>query len=209
MGFDGIVGRDQAVTLRIDDSRVSRGYLHDERGVILSDLDSTNGTLINGKTISRPSPLRDGDVASFGGVSATFRGSNSTEGRRGGASADQHDAEGTTRGSRRDKLVRKSPYNSIIVGGDSRSINLDQQLTNVKDNAGAIRILRPYLRDHPRDSEAMHLLGIAYYESGYFAAAKSVYSTILEREPNDFRAMFGCDVVISDLSARLVHSEWV
>jgi TolA-binding protein len=178
--------------------------------VILSDLDSTNGTLIDGKTISRPSPLRDGDIASFGGVSAIFRGSNSNEGRRGGTSADQHDAERTTRGLRRDKtLVSKSPYNSIIVGGDSRSIRLAQQLINVKDNAGAIRILRPYVRDHPRDSEAMHLLGIAYYESGYFADAKSVYSTILEREPNDFRAMFGCDGVVSDPSARLVHSEWV
>jgi tetratricopeptide (TPR) repeat protein len=89
------------------------------------------------------------------------------------------------------------------------SFKLAQQLINVKDNAGAIRILRPYLGDHPRDIEAMHLLGMAYYESGYFADAESVYSTMLEQEPNDFRAMFGMGVSLERLGRLDEAEQWL
>jgi pSer/pThr/pTyr-binding forkhead associated (FHA) protein len=212
-GFDGIVGRDQAATLRIDDSLVSRQHarlLHDGRGVVLTDLGSTNGTLINGKTISRPSLLSDGDVVSFGGVSAAFHGSGSDRSRRADASADLRGAEGTTTGSRREKtMISKSPYDSIVNGGDSRSVKLAQQYINAKNNAGAIQILSPYLRANPRDIEAMHLLGIAYYESRHFADAESVYSTIWQLEPNDFRATFGMGISLQRLGRFDEAAQWL
>jgi hypothetical protein len=79
LGFDAIVGRAEAATVHIDDPGVSWQHarlVHDERGVIVEDLGSTNGTRINGDRITGPSLLRDGDVVSFGAVNAVFRSSS-------------------------------------------------------------------------------------------------------------------------------------
>lgn len=79
LGFDAIVGRAEAATVHIDDPGVSGQHarlVHDERGVIVEDLGSTNGTRINGDRITGPSLLRDGDVVSFGAVNAVFRSSS-------------------------------------------------------------------------------------------------------------------------------------
>ena len=76
LGFDAIIGRADAATVHIDDPEVSWRHarlVHDERGVMLADLDSTNGTRINGDRITGPSLLHDGDVVSFGVVNAVFR----------------------------------------------------------------------------------------------------------------------------------------
>jgi hypothetical protein len=75
-GFDAVVGRDEATALRIDKPGVSGEHarlVHNERGVVLTDLGSTNGTQVNGRRITQPSLLRDGDAISFAGVSAVFR----------------------------------------------------------------------------------------------------------------------------------------
>jgi pSer/pThr/pTyr-binding forkhead associated (FHA) protein len=76
LGFDAIIGRADAATVHINDQGVSWQHarlVHDERGVMLADLHSTNGTRINGNRITGPSLLHDGDVVSFGAVNATFR----------------------------------------------------------------------------------------------------------------------------------------
>lgn len=65
-----VVGRDPACAIRLDDTRVSRRHASvevDEKGVWLFDLESTNGTMLNGNRIARCS-LSDGDRLSFGGV---------------------------------------------------------------------------------------------------------------------------------------------
>jgi pSer/pThr/pTyr-binding forkhead associated (FHA) protein len=75
-GLDVVVGRDESTALRIDDPGVSGEHarlVHNERGVIVTDLDSTNGTHVNGKRITQPLLLRDGDVISFASVTAIFR----------------------------------------------------------------------------------------------------------------------------------------
>ena len=46
---------------------------------MLTDLDSTNGTRINGNRITGPSLLHDGDVVSFGAVNATFRSASGAQ----------------------------------------------------------------------------------------------------------------------------------
>ena len=89
VGFDAIVGRAETDGVRIDDPEVSRRHarlVHDERGVIVEDLGSTNGTQINGERITGPCLLRDGDVVSFGDVSAVFRSSSPAQPEREGAS---------------------------------------------------------------------------------------------------------------------------
>ena len=102
VGFDAIVGRAETDGVRIDDPEVSRRHarlVHDERGVIVEDLGSTNGTRINGERITGPSPLRDGDVVSFGDVSAVFRSSSPAQPERRGPSAAASDAGGESAGS--------------------------------------------------------------------------------------------------------------
>jgi hypothetical protein len=76
LGFDAVIGRGEAATVRIDDTRVSQQHarlVHTNRGVILTDLDSTNGTLVNDERVIGSSILQHGDRISFGGVSAVLR----------------------------------------------------------------------------------------------------------------------------------------
>jgi predicted component of type VI protein secretion system len=65
-----VVGRDPGADLTIDDERVSWQHLEIEsRGGVLmaTDLDSRNGTLLNGEPLDRPRRLRDRDTLIVGG----------------------------------------------------------------------------------------------------------------------------------------------
>jgi predicted component of type VI protein secretion system len=65
-----VVGRDPEADVPIDDEAVSRKHLEIERrgGVLMAtDLDSRNGTALNGEPLERPRRLRDGDVLTVGG----------------------------------------------------------------------------------------------------------------------------------------------
>ncbi|HEX6228071.1 MAG TPA: FHA domain-containing protein [Solirubrobacterales bacterium] len=65
-----VVGRDPDADLCIDDERVSWQHLEIEsRGGVLmaTDLDSRNGTALNGEPLNRPRRLRDGDTLMVGG----------------------------------------------------------------------------------------------------------------------------------------------
>jgi hypothetical protein len=93
-GFDAIIGRTDTATLWLDDDGVSREHarlVHDARGVVLTDLGSTNGTHVNGKRINEPVLLRDGDVVNLGPVSALFRASRSAQPGHEAAGESVHD----------------------------------------------------------------------------------------------------------------------
>jgi predicted component of type VI protein secretion system len=65
-----VVGRDPEVEIQIDDEAVSWHHLEIEsRGGVLmaTDLDSRNGTALNGEPLDRPRRLRDGDTLIVGG----------------------------------------------------------------------------------------------------------------------------------------------
>jgi predicted component of type VI protein secretion system len=65
-----VVGRDSAADIHLEDSAVSWNHLEIEsRGGVLmaTDLDSSNGTTLNGEPLDRPRRLRDGDVLVVGG----------------------------------------------------------------------------------------------------------------------------------------------
>jgi len=65
LGERTTVGRDPAADVCIDDEAVSWHHLEIEaRGGVLmaTDLDSRNGTALNGEPLERPRRLRDGDV---------------------------------------------------------------------------------------------------------------------------------------------------
>ncbi len=64
------VGRDPEADVTLDDEAVSWHHLEIERrgGVLMAtDLDSRNGTALNGEPLDRPRRLRDGDVLTVGG----------------------------------------------------------------------------------------------------------------------------------------------
>jgi predicted component of type VI protein secretion system len=65
-----IVGRDPEADIPIEDEAVSWNHLEIElRGGVLmaTDLDSRNGTALNGEPLDRPRRLRDGDTLIVGG----------------------------------------------------------------------------------------------------------------------------------------------
>jgi predicted component of type VI protein secretion system len=65
-----VIGRDPEADVQIDDEAVSWNHLEIEsRGGVLmaTDLDSSNGTLLNGDPLDRPRRLRDGDALLIGG----------------------------------------------------------------------------------------------------------------------------------------------
>ena len=65
-----VVGRDPEADLHVDDEAVSWNHLEIERrGEVLmaTDLDSRNGTALNGEPLDRPRRLRNGDTLIVGG----------------------------------------------------------------------------------------------------------------------------------------------
>jgi predicted component of type VI protein secretion system len=64
-----IIGRDPVHLLSIEDVKVSRNHLKiypENELLMLEDLGSTNGTFINGKRVTKPTRLRNGDLVSLG-----------------------------------------------------------------------------------------------------------------------------------------------
>jgi FHA domain-containing protein/uncharacterized protein DUF1707 len=69
------IGRDASCDLAIADMTVSRLHAQLERtsdGWLLSDLESTNGTRVNGWRVRGKVPVRPGDVVSFGSLEVVF-----------------------------------------------------------------------------------------------------------------------------------------
>jgi hypothetical protein len=69
------IGRDASCDLAIADMTVSRLHAQLERtpdGWLLSDLESTNGTRVNGWRVRGQVPVRVGDIVSFGSLDVVF-----------------------------------------------------------------------------------------------------------------------------------------
>jgi FHA domain/Domain of unknown function (DUF1707) len=69
------IGRDASCDMAIADVTVSRWHAQLERtadGWLLSDLESTNGTRVNGWRVRGKVPVRAGDLVSFGNLEAVF-----------------------------------------------------------------------------------------------------------------------------------------
>jgi predicted component of type VI protein secretion system len=83
-----VVGRDPEAAVQIEDEAVSWNHLEIEnRGGVLmaTDLDSRNGTALNGEPLDRPRRLRDGDTLIVG--SHRLEVSDPVPGRAGGTVA--------------------------------------------------------------------------------------------------------------------------
>ncbi|MDQ3068877.1 MAG: FHA domain-containing protein [Acidobacteriota bacterium] len=72
---DTIAGRDEACGVRLDEPSVSRRharFIVSADTVTVEDLESTNGTLVNGKRARAATALHAGDTIKIGGVKARF-----------------------------------------------------------------------------------------------------------------------------------------
>jgi len=72
-----VIGRGRGCHIVFDDATVSKEHARlrvDGRSLSIEDLHSTNGTLVNGKAIDGPTPLRRGDRIAIGPNVIVFAG---------------------------------------------------------------------------------------------------------------------------------------
>ena len=72
-----MIGRGRGCHIVFDDATVSKEHARlrvDGRSMLVEDLHSTNGTLVNGKAIDGPTPLRRGDRIAIGPNVIVFAG---------------------------------------------------------------------------------------------------------------------------------------
>jgi len=75
-GFRISLGRSRENQFILDDEEVSRRHARitsDDSRYFIEDIGSTNGTLLNGKVVSRRERLLDGDILRFGRTILVFR----------------------------------------------------------------------------------------------------------------------------------------
>jgi pSer/pThr/pTyr-binding forkhead associated (FHA) protein len=76
MNGANVVGRDSEAAIQIDARGVSRQHariLVSGGAATIEDLGSKNGTYVNGRRITAPALLSEGDEIGLGAVSVTFR----------------------------------------------------------------------------------------------------------------------------------------
>ncbi len=108
-----VVGRDPEADLPIEDEAVSWHHLEIEsRGGVLmaTDLDSRNGTALNGDPLDRPRRLRDGDTLLVGGHRLEV--SYPVPGRAGGTVAASAPSVALTEEERATAVALVAPYRS-------------------------------------------------------------------------------------------------
>jgi predicted component of type VI protein secretion system len=108
-----VVGRDPDADVHIDDEAVSWNHLEIEnRGgaLMATDLDSRNGTALNGEPLDRPRRLRDGDTLTVGGHRLEV--SDPVPGRAGGTVAARGPGVALTEEERATAVALVAPYRS-------------------------------------------------------------------------------------------------
>jgi DNA-binding winged helix-turn-helix (wHTH) protein len=72
-GGETVAGRDEGCAITLDEPSVSRRHVRfhvQDENVTVEDLNSTNGTKVNGRKVSSAVPLRPGDTLKIGGIKA-------------------------------------------------------------------------------------------------------------------------------------------
>lgn len=72
-----VAGRDPSCDIVLGEAGISREHAifqDDGETLSVSDVASTNGTLVNGTQITQPTPLQSGDVVTMGGCELEFVG---------------------------------------------------------------------------------------------------------------------------------------
>ena len=111
------IGREEGNTIQLNDERISRYHLKlqaDHSKIVLTDLDSTNGTKVNGEEI-HVRIVRDGDMIALG-RSVLLMGSHSDIDRRIADIASKMPADEQDRArAMQERLERASKHQSDII----------------------------------------------------------------------------------------------
>jgi pSer/pThr/pTyr-binding forkhead associated (FHA) protein len=113
LGEQTTVGRDPDAGVCLDDDAVSWHHLEIEsRGGVLmaTDLDSRNGTALNGEPLDRPRRLRDGDVLTI--AEYRLEVSDPVPGRAGGTVAESEPSAALSEEERATAAALVAPYRS-------------------------------------------------------------------------------------------------
>jgi hypothetical protein len=129
-----VIGRSPSSDVRVPDSFVSQCHAAVTRQgqrMMLEDLGSRNGTVINGQTVSAPRALRHGDVIGFGPVEIRFEDS-ATWGDTGLYTP-----------------VRSSPVQSNSLQSNAVNFDVNRQRAEMLNNVGRDQYLQQVI--HQRD----------------------------------------------------------
>ncbi len=111
------IGREEGNTIQLNDERISRYHLKlqaDNRKIVLTDLDSTNGTKVNGEEI-HVRIIRDGDMIAVG-RSVLLVGSHSDIDRRIAEIAAREPGENSRRAAEMQRrLERAAEHHSDVI----------------------------------------------------------------------------------------------
>ena len=138
-------GRSSAADIPLVGALVSRRHATfslTENGVEVSDHGSRNGVFVNGERISRPQPLRSGDIITIGDDSLTLIEQEDPSVRRSETISDMHAV-------RPDQTPRLPSFSDDDVSIATRRADAFQLLSGVVDKALALG----------RGEEAEHLIG--------------------------------------------------
>ena len=108
------IGREEGNTIKLNDERISRYHLkfqEDNDKVVVTDLESTNGTKVNGEDV-QIRIVRDGDMISLG-RSLLLVGSHSDIDRR--IAARHPEGEGSRGSQLRERMRRFEAQNSDVI----------------------------------------------------------------------------------------------
>ena len=106
------VGRSPTCQIAIDSVSVSRAHARVDvsaAGILVHDLQSTNGTFVNGTHVTEPVPLRDGDAVRFGEIVAHVKARRATP-------------------SAADKIISEHAFEQRIAEEADRCVRYDRSL---------------------------------------------------------------------------------
>jgi pSer/pThr/pTyr-binding forkhead associated (FHA) protein len=118
------IGREEGNTIQLNDERVSRFHLKiqdDHERLVLTDLDSTNGTKVNGEPIQLRI-LRVGDTVSVGRSVLLFGSRDEIAERLARMRAGQADVEGTLDPDTYERLQQSSALDFELNWGDDSNM---------------------------------------------------------------------------------------
>ncbi|MBN0044528.1 FHA domain-containing protein [Streptomyces actuosus] len=190
-GVRSVLGRDPGCDMRIDDPYVSGRHAVLNRSgaqVVLEDLGSANGTLVNDRPVRAPWTLHDGDVLTLGTVSLRYEWPRNAPLRQGtrGATALMPAAHGT----RRFDVGRQYGASINNVGGDQY---IDQRQESFLRHIAAARTR----------ARRLILIGLVIFLAGFAVFAWGILRFMghigdpIPQDPNkwpDPGDMFGADI---------------
>jgi pSer/pThr/pTyr-binding forkhead associated (FHA) protein len=140
-----VLGRAVESDIVILSNRASREHAHvrrEGRKVFLEDMESTNGTFLNGERVSVSAQLRDGDQVLVGDVTFTF-----------------HDPDTTT---------RESPFPELDVNAPAGEVRLNRRLLSLSPKEFALAVFLYDNRGRVCSKDEIGRAVWAEYQSGVF-----------------------------------------